>query len=201
MKTHVALMGLAASTLMATAAFAQQDPSYFQGLHVGLGVEDRIVTAKSGFGGLTGTVSKESNAGVANLSASYDQLLAPHWLVGGEVAEGLGGQKFTATANNGTLTTKAQSDTVVSARAGYLFTPKTLVFGRVGYQWQDASRDAVVTSVSDTYWNKEARGALVGVGLEQALDAHIGIRGEFQSATLDHGLRDETFRASANYKF
>ena len=201
MKTHVAWMGLAASALMATSAFAQQDPSYFQGLHVGVGAEDRIVSVVSGFGGLTGKVSKESNAGVGVLSASYDQLVAPHWLVGGEVAEGLGGQRFTATASNGALTTKAQSDTVVSARAGYLFTPKTLIFGRVGYQWQDVSRDATVTNVSDTYWNKDARGALVGVGVEQALDSHIGVRGEFQSATLDHGLRDDTFRASANYKF
>lgn len=198
-------MGIAASALLVTGAVAQtapaQDTSYFDGFHVGAGVENRNTSVKSGIGGLDGRISADTNAPVASLSAGYDKVVDGQWLVGGEVAEGMGGRTIHTTGTNGTYSVKAGNDTVVSARAGYLVSPKTVLFGRVGYQWQDASKSATLTDGTQTNVDKDSHGALVGVGVEQAVDSHFGIRGELQSANLDHGLRDDTIKASAHYKF
>jgi len=74
----------------------------------------------------------------------------------------------------------------VTARAGYLATPSTLIYGRAGYA-NDRVRTTVVAPTGTTRISENRDGWLVGGGLERRLTDRISARIEYRYLDLSDG--------------
>lgn len=174
--------------------------SYFDGVHLGVGlvtqnlhVHDR---ADDGRGHASGVG--------AELSADYDRVVSNRWVLGAEAALGDGGPRVrTWSPSSGSYTEQIRPDLDfrASARAGYLLTPATLLYGRVGYDWQGLSHRLLTTVALDDRHDGRANGPFVGVGVEQALSNRLGVRLEYDRFDHDQGLKSDDVTLSAHLKF
>lgn len=195
-------VALAAPSLFLAGLAQAQDYGYYDGWRAGIGVEDRRVKAASGALGLVGATSASKDSAAAKLSLGYDTSLGHGaWVIGGEGAASLGDGSFTVNGTNGQMRVKPGVNWQLSGRLGYRFTPQTLGYVRGGYEWQDVKRTVNFTGGGSAASSNPASGALVGVGLEQAMSPRMGLRLEYDQADLSHGLRDQEFGLSAHWKF
>lgn len=192
---------LTAPLFLSTLAHAQ-DYNYFEGWRAGVGIEDRKIKASSGSSGLIGPVSGSRSAPAAKFSLGYDTRIGDgRFVIGGEGVAGIGDGSFTAAGSNGTIHVAPRTDWQLSARAGYLFMPRTLGYVRAGYEWQDVKRTVALTGGGGGASSSQATGGVLGVGLEQALAPSLGLRVEFEQADLSHGIRSQQLGLSGHWKF
>lgn len=74
----------------------------------------------------------------------------------------------------------------LSARAGYLVTPSTLVYARGGYT-NDRVRTTITSAAGSRVASEDRDGWLAGGGLEQILMPHLSARLEYRYADLSDG--------------
>jgi outer membrane immunogenic protein len=74
----------------------------------------------------------------------------------------------------------------LTARAGYLVTPSTLVYARGGYT-NDRVRTTITTAAASTIASEDRDGWLVGGGVERAIMPHLSARAEYRYADLSNG--------------
>lgn len=211
-KTSFLIASMALSTATAAASRADADvvatptieqtytSSYFGGVHLGVGLSERRLDFHTPQDRARGD---KAGLGV-QLSAGYDRVFSNRWVVGAEGALGTDGPKVTTySPASGVYTEQIRPDIDfrASLRAGYLLTPATLLYGRVGYDWQGLSHRLLTPVALDDAHGGRAQGPLFGVGVEQALTNRFGVRVEYDRIDRSRGLEADDVTVSAHLKF
>jgi outer membrane immunogenic protein len=176
MKT-IAIVAAAAATLAAASAHADT----FNGPSVGVqgGWEENSVN--NAVTALDHTpVAAKGDAGTLGVFAGYDWHLAPHIVVGTQAELNF---PISSHINNGYATIDSKRSIDLSARAGYLFGDKTLVYGRAGYSNVRAS----VNLPDEAYASGSQNGWMLGAGVERAVTKNITGRIEYRYTDLSEG--------------
>lgn len=141
------------------------------------------------------------------VTVGYDHMFTPRFLGGiyadarfGNIGPALDIEDFDASAN-------ADYGFDVLARAGYLVTPRTLVYALGGYSWQHFDVDA--DEFGEIYdWNSS--GIVLGLGMETVIREKWTLKGEYRyshygTETIENFLDVDpsfhTFHVGLNYRF
>jgi len=174
--------------------------SYYGGVHLGVGVNARNLNVRD-----RGDDARSRASGVGvQLTADYDRVLADRWVLGAEAALGDGGPRVrTWSPASGSYTEQVRPDIDfrASLRAGYLLTPKTLVYGRAGYDWQGLSHRLLTPVALDDAHGGRTHGPVFGAGVEQALTDRLGVRVEYDHFDRERGFEADDVAVSAHLKF
>lgn len=177
MKKIVASALAAASVFSLSPAFAEPFQGPFIGAHAGWN-EDRVRGAHTDVGDLN--VREAGDKFFGGIFAGYDLKVAPRIVIGAEagfdmaVDDRIGGAA-------GYIDPNYSFD--VTARAGYLVSPKTLLFVRGGYENTRARVSNGITEGHDTF-----DGWTVGGGVEREIMDHVSASLEYRYADLgSHG--------------
>ena len=184
MKFHVvsALALIAGSSIVATA-----HAEMFNGPTVGLQAgwtQNKIGSTKTDPGRTTVDASQDT-ATLGGL-LGYDRRFG-RLVVGGEAGLSFG---TSDKVSGGTTATAASIDPKrsvdLTARAGYLVTPQTLVYARAGYS-NDRIRTTLAPGNSTVSASEDRDGWLVGGGVERAITDKISARVEYRYSDLSNG--------------
>ena len=187
MKFHVvsALALIAGSTIVATA-----HAEMFNGPTVGFQAgwtQNKIGSTRTDLGRPSVTASQVS----ATLRAlfGYDRRFG-RLVLGGEAGFSFGtSDKVSGGTSAGAATVDPKRSVDLTARAGYLETPQTLVYARAGYGNEHIR--TTLDSGSSTVSASEDRDAwLVGGGVERAITDKVSARVEYRYSDLSNGHGD-----------
>lgn len=134
------------------------------------------------FGTSSTAFSTSPQGFVGGLHAGVNGHLAQSWVLGGEIAGGIG--TLTGTAQNpgfiGDINSKTNSLVSVSGRLGYLLSPNIMLYGRGGWAW--AGEEFTVTGTDGSKFTTKpiANGALAGAGVDFALTRNWIVGLEYQ---------------------
>ena len=182
-------------------SLADTMPSYFDGFHLGAGIETQDLSVHSAPVGLAGPIKANSDGVNAHLAASWDKAIDTRWVVGAEASTDFGGARsLSASGANGVMNVQPGAAWALSARGGYLVTPSLLTYLRAGYEQQDLKRTIDFTSNTTSQSDKASGGALLGVGLEKAISDRFGVRAEYDRDDLTHGVSENNLVLSLHYK-
>lgn len=204
MKLRISTSAILATILaapLATAVSAAQFDGPYVGAQVGWQSE-KMRDVKSSFGVVPVDENKRSITG--GVFAGYDKTINGRFVVGAE-----GGLDFasddkvqsTVGGSNYSVDPKYSFD--LTARAGYLVTPQTLLYVRGGYTnarvRTTITNAAGIQSASDT-----EDGWLAGAGVERAIAQNVSARLEYRYSKLSEGDgKDQRHRvlAGLSYRF
>jgi outer membrane immunogenic protein len=130
MKTKFFAMCCAAM-LSTTAAHAET----FNGFYIGGTVGYDKLSVKASSGGVSASISGDSVSGGAIIG--YNATVGEKFVIGGEVEGVIGGGKI----SDGVDTVKTDVSGTAGVRAGFLATPKLLIYGKVAYARTQLSVD------------------------------------------------------------
>ena len=194
-------LATALSAAIAAPASATEFDGPFVGAQVGWQSEKMRNTASS-FGVVP--VDDRVNAVTGGIYAGYDKLVSDRIVIGAE-----GGLDFASddeiqtTAAGTTFSVDPKYSFDLTARAGFLATPDTLVYARGGYTNARVrtSLTGAVASVSDS---DNQDGWLLGAGIEQQVKKNVSARLEYRYSKFseDDG-KDQRNRvlAGLSYRF
>ena len=184
MKTVTISMFAILSTLSITgAAHAQSFDGPSVGVQAGW-VENKVRDPKTDLGVVSADTSKDS--AVLGGYAAYDKEFGK-FVLGAEMGANFGTSDTVSSgagANRVMLDSKRSFD--FTARAGYLVTPKTLVYGRAGYT-NDRVKTTIVSPTLTRSASEDRDGWLVGGGVERMVTDHVSARLEYRYADLSNG--------------
>lgn len=179
----VSRVALITILLAASAAHAEM----FNGPSVGVQAgwaENKIGDTRTSFGATSVNGSKES----ATLGAvlGYDKQYGK-FVVGGEAGLDFG-TKDTVTGGTATAQTTMdpQRSIDLTARAGYLVMPQTLIYARTGYT-NDRVRMTMASATATMRASEDRDGWLVGGGIERGITPKVSARVEYRYADLSNG--------------
>jgi len=178
------ILASAIALALAAPAAAEVFNGPFVGIQAGWNRE-KVSSVDSKVGALT--INESKDAFVGGVFAGYDRQVSSRIVLGAE-----GGFNLT-TSDELTRTGRDYSGTInpthgfdLTARAGYLVDPQTLIYVRGGYDNLRANvrlvNNSVVTSGHDTF-----DGWLVGGGIERAIGSRISARVEYRYSDLSSG--------------
>jgi outer membrane immunogenic protein len=148
------------------------------------------------------------------VTAGYDYMLSPRFLLGGLVDFHAGDIKTSLDVGGFDASIKESYGFDAGLRVGYLLTPNTLGYVLGGYSWQKFKLDT--NAGFDLDWDQS--GYFVGGGIETAINSNWTIKTEYRYTrfgTKDDLLADfgvpagvvdldtsrHTFQVAANYRF
>jgi len=182
-KVSVSLFALLTAATIPAVAQAQS----FDGPSVGIQggwVENKVRNPTTALGPVAVDASHDS--AVLGGYAAYDKELGK-FVLGAEVGANIG---TSDTVSGGTGTNRVMLDSKrsfdLTARAGYLVTPATLVYGRAGYT-NDRVRTTLVSPTGTISASDNRDGWLIGGGVERKLTDHVSARMEYRYADLSEG--------------
>ena len=180
--SSVAAVALTAG--MGSVASAEPFNGPFVGVQAGWSQDD-LGTPSTRLGDVAVHDSQDSLAG--GVFAGYDYKVSPRVVLGGEAGLQFGESDSIVRDTGATrVTVNPKRSFDLTARAGYLVTDNTLLYGRGGY-----TNTRVRTSIEDAagvFSASENRdGWLVGGGLEHALTDNISARAEYRYSDLSEG--------------
>ena len=128
------------------------------------------------FGFTTNVGEYGSSSFSAGLYLGYNWQVAPTWVLGLEGEANWLNQSFSN--NSGLNSTFLSSDWqfAISARGGYLLTPSSLLFAKVGWAFTDANINNIFALPGVTYNDGYRNGVLVGLGLETLIANNWTVR-------------------------
>lgn len=178
----ISLIALLSTFAVTGVAHAQNFDGPSVGAQAGW-VENKVRNPETDLGVVAIDASQDS--AVIGGYAGYDKTVGK-FVLGGEIGLSFGTDDRVRSggANRFTLDPKRSFD--LSARAGYLVTPSTLLYGRAGY----ANDRVEVTEVqpNGTRSASENRsGWLVGGGVERMVTDHVSARLEYRFSDLSDG--------------
>lgn len=184
MKTvSIALCALVSTLSMTGVAHAQSFDGPSVGAQAGW-VENKVRNPQTDLGVVAADSSKDS--AVLGGYIAYDKEFGK-FVLGGEIGANFGTSDAVSSgtgANRVTLDPERSFD--FTARAGYLVTPSTLVYGRAGYT-NDRVSTTVVSPTGTLNASENRDGWLVGGGVERMVTDHISARVEYRYADLSDG--------------
>lgn len=151
------LIAAFAAATVSTQAHAEA----FSGIYAGAVIGYDKLSLKASTGGASATASGDGVSG--GLVLGYNAKVSGQFLVGGEIEGVIGGGKLT----DGTDTVKTNYSANIGLRAGFLATPKVLIYGKVAYARTQLSFDG------DT---DNGDGVAFGGGVEFAFSDRITAR-------------------------
>lgn len=160
----------------------------FNGPYVGAQVgwqSEKMRDVKSSFGVIPVDDRKESVTG--GVFAGYDATIKGRFVVGAEAGLDVATDdevQATAAGTNYTVDPKYSFD--VTARAGYLVLPKTLLYVRGGYT-NARNRTTVINGTVNGSASNSRSGWLVGGGVERQVAQNISARLEYRYSKLTEG--------------
>lgn len=173
MKTFIAGILAAASVFAVTPAFADAFQGPYAGVQAGWN-HDRVRGADTDIGDLNVRDSRDSFVGGA--FAGYNYKITPNVVIGAEGGFNLGADDAVRGAG-GVVDPNYSFD--LSARAGYLVTPKTMLYVRGGYENMRARVSDGTVQGHDTF-----DGWSVGGGVERAILDNVTARVEYRYSDL-----------------
>lgn len=186
---------------LATAASAAPFDGPFVGAQVGWQSE-KMRDVKSSFGVAPVDEKKESVTG--GIFAGYDKAINARFVVGAEAGLNFASDdevQASAAGNNYSIDPKYSFD--LTARAGYLVNPQTLIYVRGGYTnarvHTTVTNAAGIRSASD---NED--GWLAGAGVERQITQNVSARVEYRYSKFgENGGKDQRHRvlAGLSYRF
>ena len=186
---------------LATAASAAPFDGPFVGAQVGWQSE-KMRDVKSSFGVAPVDEKKESVTG--GIFAGYDKAINARFVVGAEAGLNFASDdevQASAAGNNYSIDPKYSFD--LTARAGYLVNPQTLIYVRGGY-----TNARVHTTVTNAAGIKSASdnedGWLAGAGVERQITQNVSARVEYRYSKFgENGGKDQRHRvlAGLSYRF
>ncbi|MBC9032473.1 porin family protein [Sphingomonas sp. JC676] len=184
MKTvSISLLVLLSTVCVTGAAHAQNFDGPSVGVQAGW-VENKVRNPETDLGIVAVDASQDS--AVVGGYAGYDKTIGK-FVLGGEMGLNFG-TSDTVSGGSGadrvSLNSKRSFD--LSARAGYLVTPTTLLYGRGGYT-NDRVGTTVVSATGTSNVSEDRNGWLVGGGLERMVTDHVSARVEYRYADLSDG--------------
>lgn len=188
-RSIVAALTLASATALATPALAAPFDGPFVGVQAGL---SRNSIGRTGTGLGTVDVDHGRTSFTGGVFAGYDYTIAPRVVLGAEAGIGLSANDAvdgSAGAQPAVIDPKRQID--VTARAGYLVNPNTLVYLRGGYANQRI-RTTIGAKAEAISRSSDLNGWTLGAGTERKLTSTVSARVEYRYADLgeSHGRLD-----------
>ena len=184
MKTvSFSLLALLATLPLTGVAHAQNFDGPSVGFQAGW-VENKVRNTETDLGSIA--IDKTKDSAVIGGFVGYDKEIG-NFVIGGEAGLSFGTSDTLSSgggSNQVLLNPKRSFD--LSARAGYLVTPKTLVYGRGGY----ANERLNVTTIPSTGTEGESEdrdGWLVGGGVERKVTDKLSARVEYRYSDLSEG--------------
>lgn len=222
-------LALVASTFVAGAASANIGTGFYLGAHVGYGATTGKFTAVDTTGtAVAGSTDVGGNAANIGIHGGYGWVSGCLYF-GGEVAYTFENTKINGTlannATNGGTQLKRNGYFGAALRAGYLFTPNTMLYVRLGGNWgkwtlRDSGNQLNTFTIANTGRGSKNRLSFApGVGLETAIHKNVYLRGEyvyefgpsvratngatgFSRASSNVGtIRSQSFKLGLSYKF
>lgn len=184
MKFHVvsALALIAGSSIVAPG-----QAEMFNGPTVGVEAgwtQNKIGSTKTDLG-RTNVDASQDTATLGGL-LGYDRRFG-RLVVGGEVGLSFGtSDKVSGGTSTATASIDPKRSVDLTARAGYLVAPQTLVYARAGYT-NDRIRTTTVSGTSTLSASEDRDGWLVGGGVERAITDKVSARVEYRYADLSNG--------------
>jgi outer membrane immunogenic protein len=185
MKTYLLIgAALISAAGFSAAASAETFSGPFVGVQAGWN-HDKI----GGIGTPVGDVriDRTNDSLIGGLVAGYDYKLSPKIVVGGEADLNFGSNdRSLRNVTGGSVAIDPKRSIDLSARAGYLVTPDTLLYGRAGYtNVRAATTIANGTLIRSGTANLD--GWTLGAGVERALSQKISTRLEYRYSDLSEG--------------
>lgn len=181
MKTILAAAGVAAVALASAPLAAQTFEGPYVGAQIGYN-HDSYGKVDSRLGQLGIDDSRDSFTG--GVDAGYDHHLSNRIVVGAEGGFDLGANdSLAARRGSGFASINPRYSFNVSARAGYLVNPKTLVYVRGGYENVDA-RATFANATGSARDSRTYDGWMAGGGVERYLTDKVSARVEYRYSDL-----------------
>ena len=140
-------------------------------------------------GGELGTnrrVTFNSHGVGGGLFGGHDWAISDRARVGIEVSGAIGGKTNMYAYNGGRLLLEPRYGLKLAARAGYVLTPRMMVYGLTGYGIGHYDvRDTIPVRASQTL--KDQSGLLLGGGAEYRVDQRFGVRLDYKHVDNDSG--------------
>jgi len=219
-------LALVASTVVASAASANIGTGFYGGLDLGYGSTNAKMTGQPNAGGAYGgSTDVGSNAANIGIHAGYGWVSSCLYF-GGEVAYTFENSKvnqgLSPTVSGAAAQLKRSGYFNVALRGGYLFTPNTMMYIRLGGNWgkwkaTDSGWTQGFTSTNTGTGSSSRLSFAPGIGLETAVHKNVYVRVEYVydfgpsiSATNSASsgaftkfstIRNQTGKVGLSYKF
>nr|WP_047168112.1 outer membrane beta-barrel protein [Sphingomonas sp. Y57] len=182
MKTRI--LTAAALACWSTHASAQDFNGPSIGVQAGWNSTDvRLPTASAGIPG----VDRSSDAFVGGAFLAYDYEVVPQVVIGAQAEFNLAASdEFGAAGDIARIEVDPQYAFDLTARAGYLATPATLIYVRGGYS-NARVRTTITTNAQKASSSDNRDGWMVGGGVERMITDHVSARLEYRYADLGEG--------------
>jgi len=184
MKTvSISLCALVSALPMTNTAHAQTFDGPSIGVQAGW-VETRVRNPETDLGVVS--VDASADSPIIGGYAAYDKEIG-NFVLGAQLGVSVGiSDAVSSRAGVDPVVLDPQRSVDVTARAGYLATPSTLIYGRAGYA-NDRVRTTVVAPTGTPRISENRDGWLVGGGLERRFTDRISARIEYRYLDLSDG--------------
>ena len=180
MKFIATVIIAASSAIFSGSAQAEE----FNGAHVAVvGGYNRDEVGSVGTSAGRAVVHRGKDSAVAGIALGYDYKVAPRIVIGAE-ADALFGIDDTVHGESATLDPKRTFD--LTARAGYIVVPHTLLYVRGGYA-NGRVEARVPADTASTTRNDDRDGWTVGGGVERYFADNLSARIEYRYTDLSDG--------------
>ena len=193
-------LGLATALIVATPAHAWA--AEFDGPFVGAQVgwqSEAMLDPESSYGAVP--VDETTNAVTGGIYTGYDKTLNGRFVVGAEAGlDFASDDEVQSSATGTTFTVDPKYSVDLTARAGYLLNPQTLVYARGGY-----TNARVRTSIADVSGiqsdSDNQEGWLAGAGVERQLAPNTSARIEYRYSKFSEDNARNRVLAGLSYRF
>ena len=177
---------LFSSVALPGVAFAEPFNGPYVGAQVGLN-HDKIGTIDSELGDLS--ISRSKDAFIGGIYGGYDRKVAPSVVLGAEAGISVtSSDTMTRTSSDSLARINPSYAFDLSARAGYLVTPDTLLYVRGGYENVRAKLTREIRGVTSND-KDNFDGWMVGAGVERSVADAVTARLEYRYSDLSGGDR------------
>lgn len=177
-----------------------QDAPTFTGAKIGVEASRERASVRRDPGAIGATSTAAKNAIGYRGFVGYDMQLGPV-VLGAEAGMGGGGKAVRQTATRGQYLVDPGLTYDLTARAGVVVAPGTLLYGRAGYRWLQTDRTTTPTAGPRLVREQTDGGITYGGGAEVMIDRHFSLRAEYDRTVYDRTLRANKIAVGGVFKF